>query len=157
VVAQSVERWATGWTIGVLGFDSRRGLGIFLFTAASRVALGPTQPPIQWVSGALSLGVKRPGREANHSLPSSAEIKNAWSYIPLPQYSFMAWCSVNAQGQFYLYFYINFWDICISKAGLLGFYSKYDQKLLSSPQFPVHPVPNIWELSPSARWPLTFI
>jgi hypothetical protein len=47
---------ATGWTIGVLGFDSRRGLGILLFTTASRTVLGPTQPPIQWVSGALSMG-----------------------------------------------------------------------------------------------------
>jgi hypothetical protein len=64
-----------GWTIGVLGFDSRRGLGIFLFTTASSTALGPTQPPIQWVPGALSLGVKRPGREADHSLPFSAEVK----------------------------------------------------------------------------------
>jgi hypothetical protein len=50
------------------------GLGIFLFTA-SRTALGPTQPPIQWGPGALSLGVKRPGREADHSTPSSTEIK----------------------------------------------------------------------------------
>jgi len=41
--------WATGWTIGVLGFDFRRGVWIFLFTVASRRALGPTQPPIQWV------------------------------------------------------------------------------------------------------------
>jgi hypothetical protein len=41
---------------------------------------GPTQPPIQSVPGALSLGVKRPGREADHSPPSSAEVKNAWSY-----------------------------------------------------------------------------
>jgi hypothetical protein len=32
-------------------------------------------PPIQWVLGALSLGVKLPGREANHSPPSSAEVK----------------------------------------------------------------------------------
>jgi hypothetical protein len=31
-----------GWTIGVLGFDSRRGLGILLFATASRTALGPT-------------------------------------------------------------------------------------------------------------------
>jgi hypothetical protein len=34
-----------------------------------------TQPPIQWVSGALSLGVKRPEREAYHSPPSSTEVK----------------------------------------------------------------------------------
>jgi hypothetical protein len=63
------------WTIGVLGFASRQGLGIFLFTTASRTALGPTQPPIQRVPGTLSLGVKRPGREAYHSPPCSAEVK----------------------------------------------------------------------------------
>jgi hypothetical protein len=73
-----------GWTIGVLGFDSRRGLGIFLFTTASRMALGPTQPPIQWVPGALSLGVKQPEREVDHSPPCSAEVKNAWSYTSIP-------------------------------------------------------------------------
>jgi hypothetical protein len=28
--------------VGVLAFHSRRGLGIFLFTTASRTALGPT-------------------------------------------------------------------------------------------------------------------
>jgi hypothetical protein len=61
--------------IGVLGFVSRRGLGVFLFTTASRTVLGPTQPPIQWVSRILSLGIKRPGCEADHSPPSSAEVK----------------------------------------------------------------------------------
>jgi len=60
---------------GVLGFDSRRGLGIFLFTTESRPALGPTQPSIQWMLGALPLGVKWLGREADHSSPSSAEAK----------------------------------------------------------------------------------
>jgi hypothetical protein len=60
---------------GVLGFDSRRGLEIFPFTTASRTSLGPTQPLIQWVPGALSLRVKRPGREADHSTPSSTEVK----------------------------------------------------------------------------------
>jgi hypothetical protein len=50
------------------------GLGIFLFTA-SRTALGPNQPPIQWVPGFLSLVVKRPEREADYSPPSSAEVK----------------------------------------------------------------------------------
>jgi hypothetical protein len=81
---QSVQRWATGWTVGVLGLDSRRGLGIFPFTTASRQALGPTQPPIQWVTWALSLEVKRTGHEADHFPPSIAEVKNAWSYTFAP-------------------------------------------------------------------------
>jgi len=41
-------------------FDSRRGLGIFLVTM-SRPALVPTQPPIQWEPGAVSLGGKMAG------------------------------------------------------------------------------------------------
>jgi hypothetical protein len=51
------------------------GAGNFSLTTASRTVLGPTQPPIQWVPGAFSLGVKRTGREAHHSPPSSAEVK----------------------------------------------------------------------------------
>jgi hypothetical protein len=47
----------------------------FLFTTASRPALGTIQPPIQWVPGALSLVVKRLEREANHLPPSNAEVK----------------------------------------------------------------------------------
>jgi hypothetical protein len=39
----------------------------FLFSTSSRPALGPTQPPIQWVAWALSLVVKRQGRKADHS------------------------------------------------------------------------------------------
>jgi hypothetical protein len=70
-----VQCWDTGWTIKVIGFDFRRGLGIFLFITTSRTALGPTQSAIQWVPGALSLGVKRQRREADHSPPSSAEVK----------------------------------------------------------------------------------
>jgi hypothetical protein len=73
-----------GCMIGVRGFDSRRRLGIFLFTTASRTALGPTQPPIKWVPEDLSLEVKRPGREADYSFPSITEIKNAWSYTSTP-------------------------------------------------------------------------
>jgi hypothetical protein len=59
-------------------------MGIFLFTTAFRPALGPTQSPIQWVTGTLSLGVKRQEREADHSLPSSAEIKIHGAILPLP-------------------------------------------------------------------------
>jgi len=42
------------------------------------------QPPIQWVPGALSLGVMGPGREADHSPPPSAEVKNSCSYDSTP-------------------------------------------------------------------------
>jgi hypothetical protein len=36
-------------------------LGIFLFTTASRTTLGPTQPPIQWVTGGSFPGGKVAG------------------------------------------------------------------------------------------------
>jgi hypothetical protein len=52
----------------------------FLFSLSSRPAVGSTQPPIQWVRG-----VKRPGREADHSPPTSAEVKkNVDLYIHPP-------------------------------------------------------------------------
>jgi hypothetical protein len=57
---------------------------MFLFTTASRPGLRLTQPPIQCAPGVLSLGVKRQGREADHSPPFSAEVENAWSYISIP-------------------------------------------------------------------------
>jgi len=61
---------------------------------SSTSCLMTTQPSIQWVPGALSLGVKWPGREADHTPQSSAEVKNAWSYTSTPQYVFMAWYPV---------------------------------------------------------------
>jgi hypothetical protein len=67
-------------------------MGIFPFTTASRTALGPTQPPIQWVPGALSLGVKRPGRGA---IP------------PVLQYAFMAWRLVKHRDNFTFFTYNN--------------------------------------------------
>jgi hypothetical protein len=67
---------------------------MFLFTTASRPDLGHTQPPIQWVIEAVTMAVKLPVREADHSPPSSAEVKSAWSYTSNPQYDFMSWCQV---------------------------------------------------------------
>jgi hypothetical protein len=67
---------ATGYGLDdrMIGVPVPAGTGNFFFDV-SRKALGPTQPLIQWVSGVLSLGVKRPGREADHSPPSTAEVK----------------------------------------------------------------------------------
>jgi hypothetical protein len=55
----------------------------FLFSKSSRLALRSTQPHIQWVPGALSPGVKRPGREVDHS-PTSAEVMKMWIYTSTP-------------------------------------------------------------------------
>jgi len=65
-----------------------------LFSATSRPVLEPTQPPVQWVTGVLSLGLKQPEREASHSPPSSAEFEECVELYLNPQYAFMAWCSV---------------------------------------------------------------
>jgi hypothetical protein len=75
------------------------------FSLHHRVQTGSVAQPasIQWVPGAISMGIKRSMREADHSPQFSAEVKNAWSYTSTPQYAFTAWCSVKAQGQLYLY------------------------------------------------------
>jgi hypothetical protein len=54
---------ATGCTAGVRFLTVARD-----FSLLHRVKTGsePTQPPIQWVPGALSVGRKRPGSEAVH-------------------------------------------------------------------------------------------
>jgi len=39
---------------------------------------------MQWIQGAISLGVKRPGREVDLSPPYSADVKNSWSYTSTP-------------------------------------------------------------------------
>jgi hypothetical protein len=61
----------------------------------SKLALGPTHPPIQWV-----LGVLTPGVWSDHSPPSSAEVKYAWIYISTPPYVFMAWYLVKHRDNF---------------------------------------------------------
>jgi hypothetical protein len=51
----------------------------------SSSALGPTQTLIQWISRDLPLGVKQQWREAHHSPPSTAEVKNGGDIPPLPK------------------------------------------------------------------------
>jgi hypothetical protein len=88
-MAQSV---ALGYGLDDRGSRVRfpAGLKIFPFTIASRTVLEPTQPSIQWVPWALSLGVKLPEREADHLPPSSAEVKEwveLYLHSPIPLHS----------------------------------------------------------------------
>jgi hypothetical protein len=54
-VAQSVRAGRPGDR----GSIPDRGERIFPLASVSRPALGPTQPPVQWVPGVLSPGLKR--------------------------------------------------------------------------------------------------
>jgi hypothetical protein len=79
-----------GWTTKGTEFESSYRVKNFLFSTSSRLAVGSTQPPIQWVPGVLSLGVKQPGHEADQSPPKSAKVKKMWIYTSNPPYAFMA-------------------------------------------------------------------
>jgi hypothetical protein len=55
---------------------------------------------------AVSLGAKRPGRDADHLPPVSAEIKKTWIYTSIPHRFFMVyWLISRAQGQLYLFYF----------------------------------------------------
>jgi len=62
---------------GQPGFNSQQGLGLFLLATVSTVALGPTHPPIQWMLGVPSLGVKWPWCKCDH-LPASRPDTSSW-------------------------------------------------------------------------------
>jgi hypothetical protein len=65
-----------------------------LFATTARLALERIQPPIHLVLGALSSGVKQSERGADHSPPSSAKFKKAWSYTSTLPNAFMTWCLI---------------------------------------------------------------
>jgi hypothetical protein len=76
-------------------FDYAQGKGLFLLVPR------PVLWPIQLVRrGGLSPGVKLPGREADHSPPSSTKVKNVWRRTSTLQYIFMAWCLAKHRDNF---------------------------------------------------------
>jgi len=69
-----------GYGLNGRGSIPGRGWETFLFVTTSRPALGPHPPSYAMGTGCSFPGVKRPEREADHSPPSIAKVKNAWSY-----------------------------------------------------------------------------
>jgi hypothetical protein len=72
-----------GFTVfkdGLPEIDSRQRQQVFLYSRASKPALGP----IEWFMRVLSPVEKRPGREDDHSPPSSAEVDNGRDIPPIP-------------------------------------------------------------------------
>jgi hypothetical protein len=66
------------------GSISREGWEFFSSPPRPDRLWGPPTLLSNWYGGALSLEVKRPEREADHSPPSSETVKNAWSYTSTP-------------------------------------------------------------------------
>ena len=83
----TVTTMSTLWD-GQLWFDSTQGQNIPLFSKTPKLALGLTQPSMQWLQWSPSTGIKQ--LLTDHSPPPSAKVQNAWSYISTPPYSFMA-------------------------------------------------------------------
>jgi hypothetical protein len=76
-LAQAVWCLTMGWTTGRSGFDLRQGQRIFPLVSVSRPALGahPTSCTMG-TGGPFPGGKARPGRDADHSPLSSAEVVN---------------------------------------------------------------------------------
>jgi hypothetical protein len=81
---QGASRYSDGLWFEWLEFNSWQKQEICPYSIASRLALGPRQPPIQGGPGPLTLVVKQPGHVADHSFPSSAKAKNDGTILPLP-------------------------------------------------------------------------
>jgi hypothetical protein len=69
---------AVAWTIGV-PFPTGGGIFSLGHRLQNERLWGPPSFLTNGCWGALSPKVKRPGRAADHSPPSTAEVKNAWS------------------------------------------------------------------------------
>jgi hypothetical protein len=104
-VAHSEQCLTTEWTTGRSGFDPGRGKRIFPLVSVSRPALGPTQPPVQWVPGGPFPGdIARPGREYDHSLHLAPRLRMSRSYTSSPSLHLSYLCCGTVF--YYCYYYI---------------------------------------------------
>jgi hypothetical protein len=87
---------ATGYGLEDRGVGVRVPVGakIFSFPCRPDRSWGPIHPRFRWEQGTLSSGVKRLGREADHSSPTSAGVKKTWFYTSTLPYVSHTLCSV---------------------------------------------------------------
>jgi hypothetical protein len=69
-------------------FESRQGKKYSLLHVV-QTGSGAHPAPLQWVPVVISPGVKRMGRETNHSPKTSAKVMKTWIYTYIPPYAFM--------------------------------------------------------------------
>jgi hypothetical protein len=81
------------------------GKEILLFFTTFRSDLGPIQPLIQWEPGNISPAVKRPESEADHSPPSSVEVKNGGRIPTHPSSSSWRRTTLQPQDSVYVKFF----------------------------------------------------
>ena len=68
--------------------------------------LWPTQPAIDWVTGAFSPGAEWPGNMADYSYTHNDEVKNEWSSIPTTLYAFMSCTGKTLPFHIYQFFFL---------------------------------------------------
>jgi hypothetical protein len=89
--------------IGKTGVRSPTEENIFLLASASRPALGPTSLLTMGTGGSFPGSKARPGRDADHSPPSSGEVKYEYELYLLSPH--MPPWNVAGQLYFFLYWY----------------------------------------------------
>jgi hypothetical protein len=94
---------ATGWTSGGVGV--RIPVRSRIFTSPlTQTGTGDHQVSYPMgTGGSFPRGVKQQGREADHSPPTSAEVKKTWIYTSTPPHVFMALCLVKYWDNFTFY------------------------------------------------------
>jgi hypothetical protein len=86
---------ATGYGLDDRGVGVRVPVESRIFSSSRRPDRLGVHPSYPVGTGGSFPGVKRPGREADHSPPASAEVKEMWIYTSIPPYAFMTYCLIS--------------------------------------------------------------
>lgn len=126
-VCQSVQ-----WRAGVGGKGSIFDKG-FLFSTASRPAVGPTHPPIQWIPAAISPEDKAAWTRRSALISIQCRGQQQWIYTFTVLYVFMTCCSFNyTQRKIRIFFTFAFFNINYRNK------RNHHKKILSWTQFGVY-------------------